>query len=135
MKNFVVYKSSAGSGKTFTLVKEYLKLSLIDKSKLTYNFKRILAITFTNLAAAEMKDRIISSLQQITENKKTTDIAKILAQELNVSQEELIYRSKIVLENILHNYSDLAVGTIDSFTHKLIKTFAFDLRLPINFNL
>jgi len=135
LKNFVVYKSSAGSGKTFTLVKEYLKLSLIDKSKLTYNFKRILAITFTNLAAAEMKDRIISSLQQITENKKTTDIAKILAQELNVSQEELIYRSKIVLENILHNYSDLAVGTIDSFTHKLIKTFAFDLRLPINFNL
>ena len=135
MKNFVVYKSSAGSGKTFTLVKEYLKLALIDKDKLTYNFKRILAITFTNLAAAEMKERIISSLKQIIENNQSSEIANILKQELNISPEELINRSKIVLENILHNYSDLAVGTIDSFTHKLIKTFAFDLRLPINFNL
>ena len=51
VKNFVVYRSGAGSGKTFTLVKEYLKLALHDESKLSYNFKRILAVTFTNKAA------------------------------------------------------------------------------------
>jgi ATP-dependent exoDNAse (exonuclease V) beta subunit len=55
-KNFLVYKSSAGSGKTYTLVKEYLTIALSDKSPERY--KNILAITFTNKAAAEMKDRV-----------------------------------------------------------------------------
>jgi ATP-dependent exoDNAse (exonuclease V) beta subunit len=56
LKNFVVYKSSAGSGKTFTLVKEYLKLAVHEPTKLSFNFKQILAVTFTNKAAAEMKE-------------------------------------------------------------------------------
>ena len=53
--NFVVYKSSAGSGKTYTLVKEYLKLALADPHRLNKSYKQILAVTFTNKAAAEMK--------------------------------------------------------------------------------
>jgi len=135
LKNFVVYKSSAGSGKTFTLVKEYLKLALHEPTKLSFNFKQILAVTFTNKAAAEMKERIISSLQLISEGTKMPEIGKIICSELMISEEELTRRAGIVLTSILHNYSDLGVGTIDSFTHKLVKTFAFDLRLPINFNL
>ena len=67
--NFLVYKSSAGSGKTFTLVKEYLKLALKDKLNLTNSFKGILAITFTNKAAAEMKWRIIKALREISTDK------------------------------------------------------------------
>ena len=134
MKNFVVYKSSAGSGKTFTLVKEYLRLALADEKKLTTNYKYILAVTFTNKAAAEMKERIISALSQIIESKETSLITKLLCEELGTNQAELKKRAQIVLSHILHHYSDFSVGTIDSFTHKLVKTFAYDLKLPINFN-
>ncbi|MFP4065053.1 MAG: UvrD-helicase domain-containing protein, partial [Bacteroidales bacterium] len=61
MQNFHVYKSSAGSGKTYTLVREYLKIVLNDPGAV----RHILAITFTNAAAAEMKERIIDGLGQI----------------------------------------------------------------------
>ena len=64
--SFTVYKSSAGSGKTFTLVKEYLKIALEDEQVPPQKYKRILAITFTNKAAAEMKERILSALKEIS---------------------------------------------------------------------
>ncbi len=134
MNNFLVYKSSAGSGKTFTLVKEYLRLALSDEKKLSTNYKYILAVTFTNKAAAEMKQRIISSLSEIIGLNKINGIGNILCEEIGISELELKKRSQIVLSHILHHYSDFSVGTIDSFTHKLVKTFAFDLKLPINFN-
>lgn len=135
MKNFVVYKSSAGSGKTFTLVKEYLRLSLIDESRLTQNFKRILALTFTNKAAAEMKTRVVQTLFELSSIPETNKTGILLSKELNLSYDEIKYRSEIVLNSILHHYSDFSVGTIDSFTHKIIKTFAHDLQLPVNFNI
>ena len=61
--NFTVYKSSAGSGKTFTLVKQYLHIVLLNPNK----FRNVLAITFTNKAANEMKERIIGSLREIAD--------------------------------------------------------------------
>ncbi len=133
-KNFVVYKSSAGSGKTFTLVKEYLKLALGDPQKLHYNFKRILALTFTNKAAAEMRMRIVKALTNICEG-KPTELDKLLCDEIGVDQNELKARAQILIKDMLHHYSDLAVSTIDSFSHKIVKTFAHDLKLPVNFNL
>lgn len=135
MNNFVVYKSSAGSGKTFTLVKEYLKLSLADPKKLNVNYKRILAVTFTNKAAAEMKQRILNALTEISHNPNLPFIGGELLKELNIESTELKQRSNILLSQILHHYSDFSIGTIDSFTHKIVKTFAFDLKLPVNFNL
>lgn len=135
MENFVVYRSSAGSGKTFTLVKEYLRLSLSDPKKLNSNYKRILAVTFTNKAAAEMKQRILDALDQIANKTKFPFVGELLCEELKIKQEELKQRSKIVLSQILHHYSDFSIGTIDSFTHKIVKTFAHDLKLPVNFNL
>ncbi|MCE3225811.1 MAG: helicase UvrD [Bacteroidetes bacterium] len=135
MSNFVVYKSSAGSGKTFTLVKEYLKLALHDDKKLSYNYKKILAVTFTNKAAAEMKQRVIDALKDITSPDELKGVGEILARELNIGAEDLKKRSNFLLSHILHNYSDLSIGTIDSFTHKIVKTFAYDLNLPVNFNL
>ena len=53
-----VYKASAGSGKTFTLAKEYMVLVIQDPS----SYRNILAVTFTNKATEEMKNRIISKL-------------------------------------------------------------------------
>ena len=133
-KNFVVYKSSAGSGKTFTLVKEYLKLALSDPQKLHYNFKRILALTFTNKAASEMRMRIVKALTNICEG-RSTDLDKLLCTEIAIDQKELKARAQILINHMLHHYSDLAVSTIDSFSHKIVKTFAHDLKLPVNFNL
>jgi ATP-dependent exoDNAse (exonuclease V) beta subunit len=135
MSNFVVYKSSAGSGKTFTLVKEYLRLALYDEKKITHNFKRILALTFTNKAASEMKLRVIESLNTIVNLESLSDMGHMLKEELKISEEELKKRAAELLSSILHNYSDFSIGTIDSFTHKIVKTFAHDLSLPVNFTI
>jgi ATP-dependent exoDNAse (exonuclease V) beta subunit len=135
-KNFVVYRSSAGSGKTFTLVKEYLKIALSDSSPRPAAYKKILAITFTNKAAAEMKLRIIEALKIISQNKdKAQPLIELIAKESGIDAPTLIERAKLNLNEILHNYSDFSISTIDSFTHKIVKTFAFDLKLPVNFTI
>ncbi len=134
-QNFIVYKSSAGSGKTFTLVKEYLRLSLFDEKKLNYNYKRILAVTFTNKAASEMKQRVVAALNQIAHDDQLPFVGELLCKELDLSPKQLKSRADIVLSQILHHYSDFSIGTIDSFTHKIVKTFAHDLHLPVNFNI
>jgi len=135
MKKFVVYKSSAGSGKTFTLVLEYLRLCLQDPHALKYNYKKILAITFTNKAASEMKQRVVDALHQIATGTQLNTVGEKLLELLKIDEQELKRRSGIVLGQILHHYSDFSIGTIDSFTHRLVKTFAFDLKLPNNFNI
>ena len=134
--SFTVYKSSAGSGKTYTLVKEYLKIVLMHPAK----FRNILAITFTNKAANEMKERVISNLIELsaTEPDKNSITIKYLLPELisdlKIDTETIMKRSSEALELILHNYSDFAIGTIDSFVYKIIRIFAHDLHLPLNFD-
>jgi ATP-dependent exoDNAse (exonuclease V) beta subunit len=140
-KNFIIYKSSAGSGKTFTLVKEYLKIVLNDKSKV----RGVLAITFTNAAAAEMKSRIIETLGKLSKlnvaekESWTPDVIDLMNHIVgnydDNSLNKIISASAEVLSQILHNYGDFAVSTIDSFTHRIIRTFAFDLQIPMNFDI
>jgi ATP-dependent exoDNAse (exonuclease V) beta subunit len=89
LKSFVVYKSSAGSGKTFTLVREYLRLSLHDERRLSYNFRRILAVTFTNKAAAEMKSRVIDALHEISTENNTGAMTTLLCADLQITRAEL----------------------------------------------
>ncbi|RLD50077.1 MAG: hypothetical protein DRJ05_20100, partial [Bacteroidetes bacterium] len=133
--SFSVYKSSAGSGKTYTLVREYLKIILLSPR----NFRSVLAITFTNKAANEMKQRILSSLQDISdfENKSDTIAVRFMLPELiretGLDEKQIALNAKKSLQLILHNYSDFGVSTIDSFVHKIIKTFAHDMHLPLNF--
>src|SRR6266403_946052 len=104
-KNFVVYRSSAGSGKTFTLVKEYLKIALSDASPRPLAYKKILAITFTNKAAAEMKFRIIDALKLISQNKpKAKILIELINTETGIDAPTLISRAKLNLNEILHNY-------------------------------
>ena len=140
-KYFRVYKSSAGSGKTYTLVKEYLKIVLINPSKV----RNILAITFTNASAAEMKSRIISELGGIISlagnnpNPKSRDLLNSIIRELHhesnaqVSGSLLISNASIVLSDILHKYSDFSISTIDSFAHRIVRTFAHDLGATSSF--
>ena len=128
--NFQVYNASAGSGKTFTLVKEYLKVVLNSEDR--YAFQSILAITFTNKAAAEMKARIIDNLQLFSVGDEN-DLLEKLIEETSLEKETIQNRSRLALESILRNYSAFSITTIDSFTHKIIKSFAFDLGLNLNF--
>lgn len=132
---FQIYNASAGSGKTFALVKEYLKLLL--SSDQIEPYKNILAITFTNKAVAEMKERIIHSLRLFSDKKNlSTEDAMFNAviKDLKMTPEKAHKRSKEILENLIHNYAAFDVSTIDKFTQKLIRTFAYDLKLAVNFN-
>ena len=132
---FQVYNASAGSGKTFTLVKEYLKILLQTSD--AKRFQQILAVTFTNKAAAEMKERVIDNLRAFGKSDvllHKTEMFKQLEEELSIADIILHQRAEKVLQNILHNYSAFNITTIDSFTHRLIRSFAFDLGLSLNFD-
>lgn len=129
--SFQVYNASAGSGKTFTLVKEYLKILLNSSNK--FKFQQILAVTFTNKAAGEMKDRVIKNLNTFSKGEQN-EMFKIITSELGLKEGVMIERSKTILNAILQNYAAFSITTIDSFTHKLIRTFAYDLHLPVNFD-
>lgn len=137
-KKFIIYRSSAGSGKTFTLVKEYLKLALSDTQIPPQHYRSILAITFTNKASAEMKERILKALKELSSGQYsggTKTLQELLIAEMNVAPEQLKKRSQNLLQEILHNYADFAICTIDSFVHRIIRTFAYDLQLSVNFNI
>lgn len=133
--SFIVYKASAGSGKTFNLAKEYLKIVLQNPD----DFKHILAITFTNKAANEMKTRIIDYLAGISsinpDGKGKKDLLPILVQESGLSENEIMLRSSIILRKILYRYADFSIMTIDSFFQKIIRSFSHDLNIPMNFKL
>ncbi len=128
MRGFNIYKSSAGSGKTYTLVKEYLKLALKNPSEV----KQILAITFTNKATEEMKSRIIKALVELIENKKP-ELKEILQKEL-ILDIDIPKKAQEVLDRILHDYSNFSVSTIDSFFHKIIRAFSKEMQLPMRFD-
>jgi len=131
---FTIYNASAGSGKTYTLVKEYILLLL--KSDKSDSYKSILAITFTNKAVAEMKSRVISTLYKLattSEDQNQNDLMKELIKETGLTSEKIKIKTKNILKSILHNYAAFDISTIDRFTHKIIRTFAKDLGIPINF--
>lgn len=132
---FHVYNASAGSGKTFTLVREYLKVLLgsADPNR----FQHILAVTFTNKAAAEMKERVLKNLRDFSKTsilEEKTEMFVQLGQSLELSDLTLHERAKKVLHKILQNYSAFNISTLDSFTYRLIRSFAFDLGLSLNFD-
>ncbi|QIL74786.1 UvrD-helicase domain-containing protein [Hymenobacter sp. HDW8] len=144
---FRIYSSSAGSGKTYQLTKEYLKLAL-GADDPAY-FKSILAITFTNDAAGEMKERIIGALRRFAyptaENQEDAllrDIAAELAAEGQFSrlaetpqeqQQELRRRAAATFRLVLYHYADFAVSTIDSFVQRIVQAFTRELGLPATF--
>lgn len=115
--NLVIYKSSAGSGKTFTLVNEYVKLLLRDPE----DYRRILAITFTNKAANEMKERILKELSRLAESDDNR---------ISTTTKD---NAKRALTLIIHNYSEFAVSTIDHFVQRISRIFARDLNISPNY--
>lgn len=117
------------------LVKEYLKILLLAPTDDTY--RKILAITFTNKAVEEMKNRIIASLSEFSKeesNDKAEVLMKELARETGLSIATIQDKSKAIIKNIIHNYASFDISTIDKFTHKVIRAFAHDLNLPVSFD-
>lgn len=132
--SFTIYNASAGSGKTFTLVKEYLVLLFRSGKKDSY--RNILAITFTNKAVNEMKSRIIESLHAFSEAETPAGslaLLKAVCAETGMDEAEVKAKSRKILKSIIHNYAAFEVSTIDGFTHRVLRTFAKDLGLPVNF--
>ena len=127
-KSFILYRASAGSGKTYTLIREFLALCL--KHNETY-YKEILAVTFTNKAANEMKAKILNYLKEIIENdKNNSDMLFDLHKETGLTYEEIREKSKRLFIDIIHNYSDFNISTIDSFVQQVSRSFAKELNLP-----
>lgn len=132
--------ASAGSGKTYTLVQRILIICLKQKHQHDA-IKHILALTFTNKAANEMKERILEWLKEFTQqnfasNQKLVQIQKELEQQgLALSLETLHHRAQKVLDYVLHHYSTLNIGTIDRFNLRLVRSFSYELGLAHQFNL
>ncbi len=136
-----IYSSSAGSGKTYTLTKAYLNLALRPGAEEKY-YRHILAITFTNAAANEMKERILTELRLFAEGQQTPLFADVVrdlygvaatAPGFAVAASQLANRAKTVFKAILHDYSNFAVTTIDAFTQRLVMAFTEELGLPYSF--
>lgn len=139
-KQYTAINASAGSGKTYALVQRVLIICL--RSEKGYDaIKHILALTFTNKAANEMKERILTWLKHFTESnyEENNDLKNIQEelkkQGIRVTLEQLHERSQRVLDYILHHYSTLNIGTIDKFNAKLVRSFSYELGLAHQFNL
>tara|TARA_Y100000589_G_scaffold126080_2_gene120160 strand:- start:5617 stop:8745 length:3129 start_codon:yes stop_codon:yes gene_type:complete len=137
MTNFNIYKASAGSGKTYTLVKEYLLRCLSSNDLICH--QSLLAITFTNKAAAEMKTRIISTLFDFTkgidfiEDNVNKNLFNEIKEILDYNEPFLVQKSKKVLSGIIHYYGLFSVSTIDKFIHRIIRKFTYELDLSNTF--
>ncbi|MFP9100280.1 UvrD-helicase domain-containing protein [Flavobacterium sp. RHBU_24] len=133
---FSIYNASAGSGKTYTLVKEYLRILLTASTDDAY--RRILAITFTNKAVEEMKSRIILNLSDFAKDEpgpRAEALMEVLHIETGLSLATIKDKSRAIIKNIIHNYAAFDISTIDRFTHKVIRAFAHDLNLPVSFDI
>ena len=124
MPSLEIYKASAGSGKTFRIVREYLRMVFQRPS----SYKNILAVTFTNKATAEMKDRILNDLSSLATGKSSGHLEYLKA-EFRQSEEQIRTLASQILKLILHDYSRFSVTTIDSFFQRVIKAFSREMRL------
>lgn len=138
----LVYKASAGSGKTFTLAVEYIKHLIANPRA----YRQILAVTFTNKATTEMKERILQQLYGIWQADPASDaylkrIEEDLARHHQTGMpkpcttSELRQRAGMALQYILHDYSRFRVETIDSFFQSVMRNLARELELSPNLNI
>lgn len=126
-----VLSASAGSGKTFNLSMFYIKLAMEDSD----NFKKILAITFTNAAVNEMKNRILNRLFDLSKGKGIDEYRAFADVSNNISDEKIIQRAGDVLNKIVHHYYHFSVSTIDSFLQRFFRSVLYEIGVRINYEL
>jgi ATP-dependent exoDNAse (exonuclease V) beta subunit len=120
-------QASAGSGKTYNLAKRYIYL--LFNSDETVNIKNIIAVTFTNKAAVEMKYRVINYLKKAALEKDSDDFFD----DLKLSKQEIAKKSKAILKMILSCYDNFNISTIDSFKNRILKSCAMSIDISPNF--
>ncbi|MFT7427799.1 MAG: ATP-dependent exoDNAse (exonuclease V) beta subunit [Nonlabens sp.] len=128
------YSASAGSGKTYTLAQDYL--TLLFKNPYANGYRRILAVTFTNKAVGEMKERILDYLYKFTFDELEEGVLGIvnhIKNEAGLDNEQFKNKARAIFNQLLHDYSAFDIVTIDSFNHRILRTFAKDIDLPDNF--
>ncbi|HSC54648.1 MAG TPA: UvrD-helicase domain-containing protein [Phnomibacter sp.] len=128
-----IYKASAGSGKTFSLTLHYIELVLQSPA----NYRRILAVTFTNKATAEMKERILHVLEGLATGADSVEgyRSQLLQRIKGMTAPALQQKAHEVYTAILHDYSRFSVNTIDSFVQRIIRSFAWELGIDGGFKL
>jgi ATP-dependent exoDNAse (exonuclease V) beta subunit len=128
---FSVLHSSAGAGKTHALVKHYLAHALRGDDPAAY--RRVLALTFTNKAAGEMRERVLEYLRSLATGGPYTgamaDVANELRTKAKIDDAALALRAEAVLGHMLHHWGDVAISTIDAFTRRMVRPFARELQL------
>ncbi len=122
--HFTILKASAGSGKTYSLTERFVQFLLSDKIPQNH-LRNILAITFSNNAAKEMKERILSWLKDIYF--KNPEKIKELSEIVSLKEDHLAAKAGAVIDDILRNYTEFQVKTIDSFMTSIYKASALDL--------
>ena len=132
-----IYSASAGSGKTFTLTQEYLRLLLCDRQSIDKRLphSRILAVTFTKKATAEMKERILRELYILSVEPTDSEHWKDLHKKTGIEAQEMRRRARQLLVGILQDYTRFSVSTIDGFFQQVIRTFARELGLSASYDL
>ena len=130
MSQLSIYKASAGSGKTFRLTGEFLKLIF----KYDENYRRILAVTFTNKATAEMKNRILSELNILAKGEESA-YADDLKTEYDLSDSQLKFKANKILSSLLHDFSRFSVSTIDKFFQKIIRSFTREIGIQPGYSI
>ena len=128
--SFNLINASAGSGKTYTLVFSYLKELLSNSND--DHYRSLLALTFTNKAVNEMKTRIVETLSSFVKVDHS-EMREEISKKLNIDELQIRKKSERVLKNILYNYAGFDILTLDTFTHRIIRTFALELKLPKSF--
>ncbi|WP_306640567.1 UvrD-helicase domain-containing protein [Sanyastnella coralliicola] len=128
---FEVLRASAGSGKTFSLVQHYLAAALSEEKEDYY--RHILAITFTNKAADEMKSRVLKAMRQLATGEG--DHIETLTQDLKIPRDELIRRAKRMYHHMMTHYGMISIMTIDKFVNRLVRSFTRELAFDGDFRL
>lgn len=127
-----IYKASAGSGKTFRLAVDYISLLMEDPTC----FRKILAVTFTNKATGEMKQRIVSTLYALAMHLgEGNDYMQAVMDKTGLKEEEIVNRAQMALTYLLHHYSDFRIQTIDAFFQTIMRNLATELELTTNFRI
>ncbi len=128
----LIYKASAGSGKTFTLAVEYIKHLILNPRA----YRLILAVTFTNKATTEMKERILQQLYGIASGDPASEVyLKRIRMDIDLSESEIRRAARTALQYMLHDYSRFRVETIDSFFQSVMRNLARELELSPSLNI
>lgn len=119
-----IYRASAGSGKTYRLTQDYIRLLFSPQREDMY--RHILAVTFTNKATDEMKSRILNELNKLSEGLPSNYRADLM-QEFHLTDEEVNQWARKILISILYEYSLFSISTIDTFFQQVIRSFAREI--------